>query len=74
MTGPMQGGVAGGEEPIVFIVDDDTSFREALGRLFRTVDLRTEVFGSATELLQSKLPDVPVCLSSMSDLRGLTPA
>ena len=62
MTRPTQGEVAGGEEPIVFIVEDDTSLREALRRLFSTVDLRTEVFGTAGELLQNKLPDVPGCL------------
>jgi FixJ family two-component response regulator len=72
VTSPTQKGVAGGEEPIVFIVDDDTSFREALRRLFRTVDLRTEVFGSATELLQSKLPDVPSCLVLDVRLPGLS--
>jgi FixJ family two-component response regulator len=54
--------VARGDGPIVFIVEDDISFREALKRLFRTVDLSTEVFGSAAELLQHKLPDVPSCL------------
>jgi FixJ family two-component response regulator len=62
MTRPMKDGGAGGEEPIVFIVEDDTSFSDALRRLFRTVDLRTEVFGSAAELLRNKLPDVPACL------------
>ena len=62
MTRPTQGEIVGGEEPIVFIVEDDTSLREALARLFRTVDLRTEVFGTASELLQNKLPDVPGCL------------
>jgi FixJ family two-component response regulator len=50
------------EEPIVFIVEDDPSFRDALMRLFRTVGFRTEVFGSAAELLQTKLPDAPGCL------------
>lgn len=54
--------VARGDRPIVFIVEDDISFRDALKRLFRTVDLNTEVFGSAAELLQYKLPDVPGCL------------
>jgi FixJ family two-component response regulator len=58
---PTQNEVAG-EEPIVFIVEDDPSFRDALMRLFRTVGLRTEVFGSAAELLQTKLPDAPGCL------------
>jgi FixJ family two-component response regulator len=62
VTWPTQEGGASGEEPTVFIVEDDTSVCEALRRLFRTVDLRTEVFGSAAELLQKKLPDVPACL------------
>jgi FixJ family two-component response regulator len=49
-------------QPIVFVVDDDPSLRNALTNLFRSVDLRVEVFGSAPELLQSNLPDVPSCL------------
>jgi FixJ family two-component response regulator len=49
-------------DSIVLIVEDDRSFREALQRLFRSVGLATEVFGSAAELLQSRLPDVPSCL------------
>ena len=49
-------------QPIVFVVDDDPSLRNALTNLFRSVDLRVEVFGSAPELLQSRLPDVPSCL------------
>ena len=64
----------GGEEPIVFIVEDDTSFREALRGLFRTVRLRTEVFDSASELLQNKLQDVPACLILDLRLSGLRPA
>jgi FixJ family two-component response regulator len=63
---------AGGEEPMVFIVEDDTSFRDALRRLFHTVDVRTEVFGSAAELLQNKLPDVPACLILDVRLPGLS--
>jgi FixJ family two-component response regulator len=50
------------EEPIVFVIDDDASMREALGGLFRSVGLQVEVFGSAPEFLQSKLPDVTSCL------------
>ncbi|MGO8909480.1 MAG: response regulator transcription factor [Bradyrhizobium sp.] len=49
-------------EPIVFVIDDDASVREALGSLFRSVGLRVEVFGSAAEFLQSKLPNVASCL------------
>jgi FixJ family two-component response regulator len=49
-------------EPTVFVVDDDESLRNALGRLFRSIGLRAELFGSAPEFLQSKLPDAPSCL------------
>jgi FixJ family two-component response regulator len=49
-------------QPTVFVVDDDASMRNALSSLFRSVGLRAEVFGSAPELLQSRLPDVPSCL------------
>jgi FixJ family two-component response regulator len=54
--------VASAEEPIVYVVDDDASVRDALSSLFRSVGLRVEVFGSASEFLQSKLPDVASCL------------
>jgi FixJ family two-component response regulator len=51
-----------GVEPIVFVVDDDPSMRVALINLFRSMDLGVEVFGSASELLETKLPDVVSCL------------
>ena len=54
--------LAGAEDPIVFVIDDDASVREALSSLFRSVGLRVAVFGSAHEFLQSTLPDVPSCL------------
>jgi FixJ family two-component response regulator len=50
------------QQPVVFVIDDDESVRGALARLLRSVGLQTEVFGSAAEFLQSKLPDVPSCL------------
>jgi RNA polymerase sigma factor (sigma-70 family) len=49
-------------QPVVFIVDDDASVRDALKRLIRSVGLRVEVFGSAKEFLQWQRPDVPSCL------------
>ena len=49
-------------QPIVFVIDDDASMRKALTSLFRSVGLRADVFGSAPEFLQSKLPDIPSCL------------
>jgi FixJ family two-component response regulator len=51
-----------GLEPTVFVVDDDPSMRVALTNLFRSMDLGVEVFGSATEFLQAKLPDIASCL------------
>jgi FixJ family two-component response regulator len=50
------------DEPVVLVVDDDPSLREALSSLFRSVGLRVEVFGSAPELLETTLPDVASCL------------
>jgi len=58
--------------PIVFVVDDDPSVRRGLTNLFRSVDLRVEAFGSASELLQNKLPDVPSCLVLDIRLPGLS--
>jgi FixJ family two-component response regulator len=50
------------QQAVVFVIDDDESVRGALARLFRSVGLQSEAFGSAAEFLQSKLPDVPSCL------------
>src|ERR1700731_3301984 len=60
------------EEPVVFVVDDDPSMRNALANLFRSVGLRVEVFGSAPELLQSQRPDVAGCLVLDVRLPGLS--
>ena len=49
-------------EQIVFVVDDDPSMRAALTNLFRSMSLDVKVFSSATELLQSELPQIPSCL------------
>ena len=50
------------ESPIVFVVDDDASIRDALKSLIRSVGLRVELFGSPREFLQGKRPDAPSCL------------
>jgi FixJ family two-component response regulator len=54
--------VEAGGEPVVFVVDDDESMREALKGLFRSVGLRVKVFGSTAELMRSTLPNVASCL------------
>jgi len=47
---------------VVFVIDDDTSMREALKSLFRSVDLQVEAFGSTAEFLEGERLDVPSCL------------
>jgi FixJ family two-component response regulator len=60
------------QQPVVCIIDDDVSLCEALGSLFRSVGLQVQVFGSAPEFLQSKLPDGPSCLVLDIRLPGLS--
>jgi FixJ family two-component response regulator len=59
-------------KPIVFVIDDDASMRRALANLFQSVGLGVEVFGSAPEMLHSKLPDVASCLVLDIRLPGLS--
>ena len=63
---------ASAKEPIVFVIDDDVSMRRALTNLFQSVGLGVEVFGSASEMLQGKLPDVASCLVLDVRLPGLS--
>jgi len=63
---------AAADEPLVFIVEDDAEFRAALQRLFRTVGLKAEAFGSATDFLDAKRPDMPACLVLDVRLPGLS--
>ena len=47
---------------VVFVIDDDVAMRATLSSLFRSVGLRVELFGSAHEFAQIKMPDVASCL------------
>jgi FixJ family two-component response regulator len=49
-------------DPIVFVLDDDLSVREALRSLIRSVGLRCETFASATEFLRYPRSEAPACL------------
>jgi len=60
------------DQPIVFVVDDDASMRQALARLLQSVQLRVEVFASPQEFLQSERPDVSSCLVLDVRLPGLS--
>jgi FixJ family two-component response regulator len=60
------------DQSIVFVIDDDASVRRALTNLFQSVGLKVEVFGSAPEMLHSKLADAPGCLVLDIRLPGLS--
>jgi FixJ family two-component response regulator len=59
-------------QAVVFVVDDDASVREAMQRLFRSVGLQAEVFGSTGEFLRRKLVESPCCLVLDVRLPGLS--
>jgi FixJ family two-component response regulator len=48
--------------PIVFVVDDDESVREALSSLVRSAGMQVEVFASAQAFLTRPPADAPSCL------------
>ena len=62
------------EAPVVFIVEDDPSFRTFLQRLVSLLGLQSATFTSAEEFLHSARLDTPGCLVldiQMPDLSGL---
>jgi FixJ family two-component response regulator len=59
-------------DPIVFVVDDDSSMREALSDLIASVGLLVEAFKSAREFLKHNRPDAPGCLVLDVRLPGLS--
>ncbi len=58
--------------PVVCVVDDDPSIRDALTSLIRSVGLRVETFGSAREFLNRPRLDAPGCLVLDVRLPGLS--
>lgn len=61
-------------DPIVFVVDDDESVREAVRRLIASVGLKVETFGSTREFLDGQRPEAPSCLVldvRLPDVSGL---
>jgi FixJ family two-component response regulator len=53
--------------PLVILVDDDDSVREALQELMQSVGLDAISFASTSDLLEAELPDRPGCL--VADVR-----
>ena len=50
------------ERGTVLVVDDDESVRNALTYLFQSMELPVRAFTTTSELLETKLPDMPSCL------------
>jgi FixJ family two-component response regulator len=65
-AGPRPGGETG-DQPIVFVIDDDDSVRRSLERLLRSVGLDAQTFSTARDFLTEGLPDRPCCV--VLDLR-----
>ena len=51
-----------GGDPSVFVVDDDSSIREALADLISSIGLSVKAFKTAQEFLEHQRPDAPACL------------
>ena len=64
--------VLAAEPPVVFVVDDDASVREALSSLLRSVGLRVLTFASAGDFLIAQRPDAPACLVLDVRLPGIS--
>ena len=60
------------ESPVVFVVDDDSSVREALRRLITSVGLTVEVFPTAQAFLKALRPEAQGCLVLDVRLPGLS--
>jgi FixJ family two-component response regulator len=59
-------------DAIVFVVDDDSSIREAIESLVKLAGLRVETFGTAQEFLRSKRADLLGCVVLDVELPGLS--
>ena len=59
-------------KPVVFVIDDNPSVRDALDSLSRSIHLDVQSFGSTEEFLRSKRPDAPSCIVLDVRLPGLS--
>jgi FixJ family two-component response regulator len=60
------------DQPVVFVIDDSPSVRDALDSLIRSVHLNVQSFGSTEEFLLFKRPDAPGCIVLDVRLPGLS--
>jgi len=60
------------EKPVVFVIDDDQSIREALRSLLLSVGLEARTFESTRDFLSADRPNRPSCLVLDVRLQGLS--
>ena len=58
--------------PIIHIIDDDASFRSAIGELLRACNYRVAYYKSAAQFLEKKLHDEPACIILDVHMSGLS--
>jgi RNA polymerase sigma factor (sigma-70 family) len=58
--------------PVIFIVDDDASVRDAVSNLLESVGLRAYALGSTEEFRKAARPEVPSCLVLDIRLPGMS--
>ena len=59
---------------IVFVVNDDRLLRDSVADLLESAGFATQTYGSATEFMRAKRPDISACLVldvELPDLSGL---
>jgi FixJ family two-component response regulator len=61
-----------GDDPIIFVIDDEPSVRKALGRLLSASGLQAETFASAEEFLRRLPYDGPGCIVLDVQMPGQT--
>src|SRR5260370_39063156 len=49
-------------QPIIFVVDDDASVRDAISNLLESVGLRAKVFESTEAFWKAPRPNAPTCM------------
>ncbi len=59
-------------EPVVYVVDDDPSFRRSTERLIRSAGHKVQSFGTAAEFLSANVAQTPGCVVLDVRLPGLS--
>ena len=62
----------GGNNVVVYVIDDDASVRKSLDRLMRAAGYQTETYSSAQEFLSLDPPDRPGCMILDIKMPGIT--